>query len=214
MSTRLAILKVLESLGAELVFVPPMLRNVLPHLWSYMVIEDESVDYFLIRNTSHRFTDRESSAIDNWLANSWPMYGIRDLKIFQDGVLTEGLWGGYSRMIWTLMGRIKVTDLLIEKYSILNNNDRMYLAYSCRNSIDRFLQNCLAPFMLGHIYFHDRFQCEPANNKYPVPADDNYDTCQFWPKQYKEECPVSYIGQQYTAFHEPSAVYYKGDECT
>jgi tetratricopeptide (TPR) repeat protein len=84
----------LRTLGAQVLEVTAADRQTLSGLmWRFLVLEDDSVDRFLIRDADSLISRREVAAIEAWLQSDRFFHLIRDYFSHTE-LLLAGMWGG------------------------------------------------------------------------------------------------------------------------
>ena len=98
----------LKLLGAEIARVEGRVGNrteLSPRDWRLLVADDRKVDYFLIRDADSRLSDRDASAVQEWIdevqrragvgdRDAFPVHCIRDHPKHAEWTVVDGLWGG------------------------------------------------------------------------------------------------------------------------
>jgi hypothetical protein len=95
----------LHSLGAQVIEIDDNRTALSPEWWSYLVADDPSVEYFLVRQPDARLSDRDASAVLQWINNSskTAVHCIRDHASHLAQPVTDGLWGARTRMLRSLL---------------------------------------------------------------------------------------------------------------
>ncbi len=84
----------LRTLGAQVLEVDAADRQTLSGLmWRFLVLEDDSVDRFLIRDADSLISRREVAAIEAWLQSDRFFHLMRDYFSHTE-LLLAGMWGG------------------------------------------------------------------------------------------------------------------------
>ena len=90
----LAVRDSLRSLGAQVLEVSAADRQALSGLmWRFLVLEDDNVDRFLIRDADSLISRREVAAIEAWLQSDRFFHLMRDYFSHTE-LLLAGMWGG------------------------------------------------------------------------------------------------------------------------
>ena len=90
----LAVRDSLRSLGAQVLEVSAADRQALSGLmWRFLVLEDDNVDRFLIRDADSLISRREVAAIEAWLQSDRFFHLMRD-SFSHTELLLAGMWGG------------------------------------------------------------------------------------------------------------------------
>ena len=110
------IINKLRLLGVEIAEVSTG-NSITPRNWRLLVANDEPIDYFLIRVTDTRLSEREAVIIKDWLSTaekngprSNVIHCIRDHPKHADQAIIDGLWGGRPRMLYHRLNK-HVTDI-------------------------------------------------------------------------------------------------------
>jgi len=86
--------------------IPP--SDISPRHWRYLVTDDASVKYFIIRDADSRLCERDAEVIEEWIqsyastqnsATKTSLHCIRDHPKHADRPIIDGLWGGNGRII-------------------------------------------------------------------------------------------------------------------
>lgn len=86
----------LRAMGAQVLNVADVDRQQLSALmWRFLVLEDDSVDRFLIRDADSLISKREVAAIEAWLQSDRFFHLMRDYFSHTE-LLLAGMWGGCS----------------------------------------------------------------------------------------------------------------------
>ena len=137
----------LFRLGVQIAYVNITNNVIPPHLWSYLVADDDQVDTFLIRNVMSRFSDREVSAVGNWLDSGMTFHCMHDHPRHLNKSIVDGLWGAKAQPF----------------RQVLQASIGMLL----QAGSDDFLQTVLAPSMNNIMYCHDSVTCGKDSHDFP-----------------------------------------------
>ena len=66
-----SVIKQLEALGAELIYMSPTSDKIAGMFWRFMVADDPSVDRFIVRDTDSRLNPRDRFAVEEWITSGW-----------------------------------------------------------------------------------------------------------------------------------------------
>ena len=83
----------LQQLGAEIV---ELTTSLAPMLWRFTVVDDPTVDVFIVRDSDSRLTSRDSMVVDDWLKQDPKksvFHCIRDHPSHSSYAVSGGLWG-------------------------------------------------------------------------------------------------------------------------
>lgn len=203
------VLRSLRTLGVQLLRVSSRFSSVPSHLWPYAAIDDADVEYFLLRNVTHRLTDRESYAVADWLRHAWPVYCIRDHRTHSVRQVTDGLWGGHAPTVRSMVGTPSVKDMILDNYASSSSSSssdnkprRSVPPASCRSQ-SSFLSSCLLPLLGNQLHCHDSSPQRRWSSSFRFPPLQGYDMCYYWLPKFRHLCNKPYIGQEHDAYHRP-----------
>ena len=85
-----------------------ILTRFSPEWWSLLVADDTSLDYFVVRSPMGRLDDRDFDAVSEWIKASGDdpylaVHCLRDHKSHSNKPMVDGLWGGRSKLIQSLI---------------------------------------------------------------------------------------------------------------
>lgn len=121
--------------------------------WRFWAAEDPEVDIFLSRDCDSRFSDREVSAINEWLESDKDFHIMRDHPYHTVPIL-GGMWG-CRRGIMRKIGLIK----MIESWNQFS-----------RKGIDQdFLGRCVYPLIYKNAMEHSEFNLKFGGEIRPFP---------------------------------------------
>jgi hypothetical protein len=146
----------LQLLGAEFIYVTSTAANhIPPSLWSLLVADNKSVEYFLVRSPEHRLSDRENAAVRDWLkrASYLPFHCMRDHEVHASHPIVSGLWGGKGAEIVQLLGKSMFTALQEAVGKALGGSVQQ----------QQFVTDTLWPAVKERTLCHDSISC----NKWP-----------------------------------------------
>lgn len=84
----------LQEMGAQLVRVNEAdARELSGLMWRFLVLEDEGVDRFLLRDADAIISAREAAAVEAWLRSDRAFHLMRDYFTHTE-LLLAGMWGG------------------------------------------------------------------------------------------------------------------------
>ena len=92
-----AVLTRLRQLGAEIADVPQSPKKLAPMLWRFMVVDDPSVEIFIVRDCDSRLTPRDAAVVNDWLRQkpeNSVFHCVRDHPSHSMYSVSGGLWGG------------------------------------------------------------------------------------------------------------------------
>ena len=141
--------------GAELILDDSGDRDV-RHLLCrrFLVSDDPTVGYFLVRDCDSVVFDREAAAVAEWLASNVRFHAMRDWVSHTDPMLA-GLWGGIAGTFPDMAGAISAFRAAVP----LNTNwDQL------------FLRDRVWPAIRDDIMVHDRCFSAHATRPFPTPT--------------------------------------------
>lgn len=105
---RATVISKLLALGADIVYVDTALTKIAANWWSYMVADDLSVDFALVRKPNARLGERDAMAVKDWiqLCEKFPRivaHCIRDTTYQGTRPMMHGLWGTRPRVLHHLL---------------------------------------------------------------------------------------------------------------
>ena len=125
--------------------------------WRFWASEDQDVDIFLSRDCDSRFSDREVSAINEWLDSDKDFHIMRDHPYHQVPIL-GGMWGCRNG----LMRKINLSDEI-------NKWDKYE-----RKGIDQdFLGQVIYPLVKNNSFEHSEFGLNYGTETKPFPTERN-----------------------------------------
>lgn len=125
--------------------------------WRFWASEDPDVDVFLSRDCDSRFSDREVSAINEWLASDKDFHIMRDHPYHTVPIL-GGMWGCRNG----IMRKIGLTKM-IESWNQYQ-----------RKGIDQdFLGRCVYPLVINTSMEHSEFNLRFGGEIRPFPTIRN-----------------------------------------
>jgi protein O-GlcNAc transferase len=170
----------LHKLGCELAY-KPRTEDHLASFWRFEPMLDKSVSYFIVRDVDARLDDRESKAVDQWIASGLPVHIIRDHPNHTH-VMMGGTWGAVP-------GVIPSFEQDFNRYlSNLPRNWELFREQKFFNYDQIFLKECVWPHIKDCHIAHDEF-VRHTGKEISFPVKRNSDT--------------HFVGQKYTADDTP-----------
>jgi hypothetical protein len=128
--------------------------------WRFWAAEDENVDIFLSRDCDSRFSDREVSAIKEWLDSDKDFHIMRDHPYHKVPIL-GGMWGCRNG----LMRKIELIKM-IDSWANFQ-----------RKGVDQdFLGRCVYPLVINYSIEHSDFDLKFGGEIRPFPnIRNNYE---------------------------------------
>ena len=150
------ILRKLRLQGARLVFVDVAESRLPPLMWRFLVADDLSVDYFIVRDADSRLSGRDAMAVADWVRRGTPLHCIRDHPTHRTHPLLGGLWGGRPQAL---------AQLLWAPWRSLMRG------YRTTYALDMFfLSNTIWTKLKTHVYCHDSVSCSDWPGAHPFPV--------------------------------------------
>ena len=105
------ILNKLRHLGAEIATVSiRSSTGMAPRNWRLLVVDDQNLHYFLLRDADTRLSEREAATVGDWVSTaekhgslSAVVHCIRDHPKHAERAIVDGLWGGCPRAPYRLL---------------------------------------------------------------------------------------------------------------
>lgn len=121
--------------------------------WRFWAVEDPEVDIFLSRDCDSRFSDREVSAINEWLASDKDFHIMRDHPYHTTAIL-GGMWG-------CRRGLLKDANLSqsIERWNKYH-----------KKGIDQEFLSKVYPMIKDYAFEHSEFGLNYGGNTRPFPT--------------------------------------------
>lgn len=153
-SVPINILKNLEKLNVNLIDISNEKINIYypkkeesktyGMFWRFVPAGDETVDYFVSRDTDSRFSEREVLAVNDWIDSQKPFHIIREHPWGHTWVINGGMWG-------CLGGFIENIDQLIKEYLKTSK-------WAHEQAADQwFLKECIYPIVKDYSFITDEF---------------------------------------------------------
>ena len=168
------ILEKLESLGAEVLYVDTSRIQVSPMMWRFLVADDMTVQFFIVRDADGRLSDRDAEVVQDWLNSTAPFHCIRDHPSHAGYRVLGGLWGGQPRLLKEIIS--------LPWEGMMRGVGEGYGA-----DMD-FLAQIIYPKVSNKLLCHDSMSCTSWPNSYPFPL----------PRRGTE-----HVGQIFDAFGNP-----------
>lgn len=143
-----SVIQKLRTLGVDVVILnPDSFKNssISYELYKYLVIDDESVTRFLIRNPDHRISRRDRELVDHWFKidgddNHSSIFCAKDRDQAWNKNLVPGLFGVRNNtVIRNILGVNVVSSLLLDNKNVTHSIGL--------NSEDEFLNKFLRPML-------------------------------------------------------------------
>jgi hypothetical protein len=144
--------KDLKDEGAEIVKITDLKGSTAGMFWRFLVADDDTVDRYIIRDADSRLSNREATALAEWIESGKAFHVMRDHPN-HNFVMNGGLWGGTKGALG-----IKMKDLITQW-----SRKDAYLADM------EFLQSSIWPRIQNDQIAHDAYHCERYPNTRPFP---------------------------------------------
>ena len=136
------IIRKLSNMDVEVVKLDNETTASLPaSLWRFLVVDDVTVERFVVRDTDTRPGEREQIVLDHWLKTDVPIHCIRDHPNHTLHAFVPGLFGGIPGKLGTILGR-PIRELM-----------------RGHSSDTEFLENVIWPKVKSHCLCHDSVSC-------------------------------------------------------
>ncbi|CAH1780714.1 unnamed protein product [Owenia fusiformis] len=146
------VIRKLQLLGAQILYVDNQATKILPEFWPYLVINDSTVEWFIIRNVTFRLTDREFITVEEWTKKSKRAFHcIRDHPSHKTPIIPNLIGGVNSRIKSLFSGS--------------------FLSYLGKDFLKKLWEN-----NEKHFYCHDSFTCKSQPQSFPFVSPREGDT--------------------------------------
>lgn len=147
----------LEDRGAEIFYTA--ISSQIPNLmmWRFMAIERPDADVVLVRDADSRFSERESRAVEQWLASDKLFHSMRDYPA-HNTELMGGMWG------WKKGLHLAMYDEAVNWLRTAANR----LVFD-----QRFLAEVIWPKVAHTVMQHDSFFRDKYPGSIPFPDGDS-----------------------------------------
>ncbi|KAK7083244.1 hypothetical protein SK128_006725 [Halocaridina rubra] len=137
------------------------ITQVLPTMWRIVPLGDPTVDVLLVRDTDMMFSEREQTAVMDWLSSGKTFHVMRDHPNHVVQVLA-GMWGAR----WDVQEEKNSTSATVtgpRRADLINIRNKMLkLAYLIDQKMldQEIMKRVLWPEMVGFMVSHDSFYCQ------------------------------------------------------
>jgi len=112
--------------------------------WRFVPAGDDTVDYFVSRDTDSRLSEREVIAVNDWIESDKPFHIIREHPWGHTWVINGGMWGCVG-------GFIENIDQSIKEYLQTSK-------FAHEQAADQwFLKECIYPVVKDYAFITDEF---------------------------------------------------------
>lgn len=137
------ILDELKSLGVKLINTNED-NGFFGSIWRFRPISNKDIEYFISRDCDSRISERDETAVNEWISSEKKFHVVRDHPIGHGWVMNAGMWGAKG-------GSIENFDLLVSNYLLHNNR-------TWDKSIDQcFLRDVVHPIVVNDLFLHDEY---------------------------------------------------------
>jgi tetratricopeptide (TPR) repeat protein len=81
-------------------------KEIPPTLWRFLVMDDISVERFMVRDADSLIAEREQAAVEEWLKSPYYFHHMRDYFTHTD-LLLAGMWGGVNGLLSNIEQKIR-----------------------------------------------------------------------------------------------------------
>ena len=142
----------LIDLGAQVVIIDAQTSAIHPLLWRFLVLDDQEVDYYMIRDADSLLSEKEQAAIEQWVASDYWFHHMRDYFTHTE-LLLAVMWAGARGSL------TKITPLIEDYCQNYKSSERYIDQY--------FLKQFVWPQAKGSLLSHD--QIFKFHNAQPFP---------------------------------------------
>lgn len=140
--TPVEVTKALGREGAQLRRVGGLPAERFGTFWRFLVEDDPSVDFYLVRDCDSILNIKERAAVDQWLSSKKAFHVMRDGPS-QSELILAGMWGAHRGNIGKMTNRIMAFDKTVANI----RNSRIL--------DQQFLREVVWPVMRGRLCVHD-----------------------------------------------------------
>ena len=95
----------LQGAGAQLVDMSHE-KGIYPTLWRFLVMDDPTVERFLVRDADSLLSEREQVCVEAWLCSPWYFHHMRDYFTLTE-LLLAGMWAGCGGIFPNVAGMMR-----------------------------------------------------------------------------------------------------------
>lgn len=145
----------LERLHVQIAYVNTQNTKIDPSLWPALGVEDESVDYLLVRKPTNRLSDRDAAVVDEWMDSGKVVHVIQDHPKYtcrptRNNIVPES-WGVNAKKLRAFLGQRKLISLLVR-----TQNEAT------------FLNDVLWPKLVDQVLCHESFSSSNDTSHFPL----------------------------------------------
>ena len=217
----------------EVVIVPEKPDSWQGSMWRFFAIDNkEDIDYIVFRDTDSRLTEREASAVNEWIDSERTIHIMRDHPCHTEAIMA-GMWGCRPKeLLSELIEKLDIQELnfscmeeiinawlKIEQQKTIENHPEClhHTVYHTKGIDQQFLRRVLYKLFWNTAFIHDSF---PSYNCF----SGRFDHQQFTTKELNTGFPHQrgedwndFIGQVYDENDVPNEEYAnllkQRDEC-
>ena len=150
-------IKTLTAGGAEMKYVDIRNLTVPPMMWRFLIVDDTTVDVFIIRDCDSHLTKRDSIVVNDWLKANTTFHCVRDHPSHPNFPISGGMWGARREPFAKLLGSKSMAALM--------------KGYGTGYLVDmNFLGKVVWPKVKGSAYCHDSVSCKKYPGGHPFPV--------------------------------------------
>ena len=143
--------------GAEMKYVDIRNLTVPPMMWRFLIVDDTTVDVFIIRDCDSHLTKRDSIVVNDWLKINTTFHCVRDHPSHARSPISGGMWGARREPFAKLLGSESMASLMA--------------GYGAGYHMDmNFLNKVIWPKVQGFAYCHDSVSCKKYPGGHPFPV--------------------------------------------
>ena len=121
------VIKQLESLNVDLVFMNPSTTAVKPIMWRFLVASDITIDRFIVRDADSRLISRDATEVELWIQSGKAFHCIRDHPANSGWPISGGLGGGVTSDLKFILKKKETFRKDMEKYQVQYHQDMVFL---------------------------------------------------------------------------------------
>ena len=130
----------LVKLGAQVIHLNTKESKIHPLMWRFLVVDDENVDFYLIRDADSLLSEKEQAAVESWLDSEYHFHHMRDYFTHTE-LLLAGMWAG-------VRGALPKIGLLMEQFCSAHQQSKHFID-------QHFLRMQLWPMIRNSLLCHD-----------------------------------------------------------
>lgn len=99
-------------------------KTIMPTLWRFLVMDDSSVERFIVRDADSLLSEREVVAVEAWVASPFWFHHMRDYCSHTE-LLLAGMWGGCHGVFHNIEQQIR--DFMTQYSGSARFTDQVFL---------------------------------------------------------------------------------------